>query len=95
MSFVTSPPRGVTTLLLLLLTNLGVMSLGIGVLGEYIAKIYAECKRRPLWLVDYSLNLSEGQVPQGLTVPDVVPALSQNVVRDRRGVSGYTLPVRW
>jgi dolichol-phosphate mannosyltransferase len=56
MSFLTSPPPGVTTVLMLLLVNLGVMSLGIGVLGEYIAKIYAESKRRPLWLVDYALN---------------------------------------
>jgi dolichol-phosphate mannosyltransferase len=73
-SFLTSPPRGVTTMLLLLLTNLGVMSLGIGVLGEYIAKIYAECKRRPLWLVDYSLNLSEAEVPQSLSVPNAETA---------------------
>ena len=57
MSFLTSPPRGITTVLLLLLTNLGVQSLGIGVLGEYIAKIYSETKRRPLWLVDYTLNV--------------------------------------
>jgi polyisoprenyl-phosphate glycosyltransferase len=57
MSFVTSPPPGITTVLILLLINLGVMSLGIGVLGEYIAKIYAESKRRPLWLVDYTLNI--------------------------------------
>jgi dolichol-phosphate mannosyltransferase len=52
-----SPPPGLTTILLLLLANLGVLSLGIGILGEYIAKIYAEVKRRPLWLVDYTLNL--------------------------------------
>jgi dolichol-phosphate mannosyltransferase len=57
MSFLTSPPRGITTVLLLLLTSLGVQSLGIGVLGEYIAKIYSETKRRPLWLVDYTLNV--------------------------------------
>ena len=48
-----------TTVLMLLLINLGVMSLGIGILGEYIGKIYAECKRRPLWLVDYTLNFPE------------------------------------
>jgi dolichol-phosphate mannosyltransferase len=59
MSFLTSPPPGITTVLMLLLVNLGVMSLGVGVLGEYIAKIYAESKRRPLWLVDYTLNLEE------------------------------------
>src|SRR5262249_28500810 len=48
MSFVRQPPPGITTVLLLLLVNLGVVSLGIGILGEYIAKIYAESKRRPL-----------------------------------------------
>jgi dolichol-phosphate mannosyltransferase len=47
---------------MLLLVNLGVLSLGIGILGEYIAKIYAETKRRPLWLVDYTLNLGEPAV---------------------------------
>src|SRR5262249_48047320 len=58
MSFVMQPPRGITTVLVLLLMNLGVLSLGIGILGEYVAKIYAESKRRPLWLVDYTLNFS-------------------------------------
>jgi dolichol-phosphate mannosyltransferase len=69
MSFLTSPPRGITTVLMLLLMNLGVLSLGIGILGEYIAKIYAESKRRPLWLVDYSLNLNATPVsgPLGVT----------------------------
>jgi dolichol-phosphate mannosyltransferase len=58
-SFITTPPHGITTVLMLLLINLGILSLGIGVLGEYIARIYAETKRRPLWLVDYTLNLEE------------------------------------
>jgi dolichol-phosphate mannosyltransferase len=53
----TFPPAGITTVLMLLLLNLGIMSLGIGILGEYIARIYAESKRRPLWLVDYTLNI--------------------------------------
>lgn len=57
MSFLFQAPRGIPSVLLLLLINLGVMSLGIGILGEYVAKIYAESKRRPLWLVDYTLNL--------------------------------------
>jgi polyisoprenyl-phosphate glycosyltransferase len=63
MSFLTNPPRGVTTVLMLLLMNLGVTSLGIGILGEYIAKIYAESKRRPLWLVDYTLNMDGPAMP--------------------------------
>jgi dolichol-phosphate mannosyltransferase len=42
---------------LLLLLNLAIMSLGIGILGEYVARIFAQGKQRPLWLVDYTLNL--------------------------------------
>jgi dolichol-phosphate mannosyltransferase len=67
-AFLTTPPPGLTTVLLLLLGNLGILSLGIGILGEYIAKIYAESKRRPLWLVDYTLNLD---------APPVVPSCAQ------------------
>lgn len=69
MRFFTSPPRGVTTVLILLLMNLGVVSLGIGVLGEYIAKIYAESKHRPLWLVDYSINLAPPAAPARPAIP--------------------------
>lgn len=69
MSFFTSPPPGVTTVLLLLLANLGVTSLGIGILGEYIARIYAESKRRPLWLVDYAINLEETTPPTETAAP--------------------------
>jgi dolichol-phosphate mannosyltransferase len=71
MSFLVSPPRGITTVLMLLLINLGVMSLGIGVLGEYIAKIYAESKRRPLWLVDYALNFEPPAVAPRTDPPHV------------------------
>jgi len=62
-SFLTDPPPGLTTVLLLLLTNLGVTCLGIGVLGEYLARIYAESKQRPLWLVDRTINLDPGDGP--------------------------------
>jgi polyisoprenyl-phosphate glycosyltransferase len=71
-----TPPTGVTTILMLLLINLGVMSLGIGVLGEYISKVYAEVKGRPLWLVDYALNLDPpalGRVDPMLTAQSVEP----------------------
>lgn len=73
MSFLTSPPPGITTVLLLLLANLGILSLGIGILGEYIAKIYAESKRRPLWLVDYTLNLNAPVVVRPIDGASVPP----------------------
>ena len=59
MRFLNSPPHGITSILLLLLFGLGIHSLGIGILGEYIAKIYAESKQRPLWLVEYTLNIDQ------------------------------------
>jgi dolichol-phosphate mannosyltransferase len=77
MAMVTSPPAGITTVLMLLLINLGVLSLGIGILGEYIAKIYTESKRRPLWFVDTTLNFDQPGLPLSsapLTAPPRAPA---------------------
>lgn len=42
---------GFTTLVTLLLFLGGVQLIGIGVLGEYLGRIYDEVKRRPLYLV--------------------------------------------
>jgi dolichol-phosphate mannosyltransferase len=50
---------GLTTIYLLLLANLAVMLLGFGSLGEYIGRIYIETKRRPLFLVERTINLEE------------------------------------
>lgn len=47
LAFPTAAPRGVTTTLLLILFFGSINMLGIGVLGEYIAKIFDEVKRRP------------------------------------------------
>src|SRR5262249_42624845 len=88
-SFLTTPPQGITTVLMLLLVNLGVLSLGIGILGEYIARIYAETKRRPLWLVDYTINLDQemphrfADASRRTAFPSRSP-LRQNVVCDFR-----------
>ncbi len=60
--FITNPPPGVTTTLVLLLWNLTVLSLGIGILGEYIGHIYREVKHRPLSIIDQTQNLSEEAV---------------------------------
>lgn len=48
---------GLTTVYLLLLALLGIVSLGIGTLGEYIGRIYVETKQRPLWVVAQTENL--------------------------------------
>jgi glycosyltransferase involved in cell wall biosynthesis len=48
---VESPPAGITTVVILSLFGIGLNSLGIGVLGEYIGRIYAETKARPKYII--------------------------------------------
>ncbi|MBI2061470.1 MAG: glycosyltransferase family 2 protein [Nitrospirae bacterium] len=52
-----SPPPGITTLIVLSFLGIGLNSLGIGVLGEYLGRAYAETKHRPLYVVEESVNV--------------------------------------
>jgi glycosyltransferase involved in cell wall biosynthesis len=54
---------GLTTVYLLLLANLAVLLLGFGTLGEYIGRIYVETKKRPLFFVERTINLTEPDAP--------------------------------
>jgi glycosyltransferase involved in cell wall biosynthesis len=67
--FTGSPPPGLTTLTVLVLAGIGFNSLGIGVLGEYLGRTYLEVKRRPLFVVEETVNLDP--IGRGLT-PDTV-----------------------
>jgi glycosyltransferase involved in cell wall biosynthesis len=44
-------PTGYTTLVTLLILFGGLQLIGIGVLGEYLGRIYDEVKQRPLYVV--------------------------------------------
>ena len=46
-----SPPPGITTLIILSFTGIGLNSLGIGILGEYLGRVYAETKSRPKYII--------------------------------------------
>jgi dolichol-phosphate mannosyltransferase len=76
---------GMTGVHLLLLLNLGVLGCGVGALGEYLAKVHLDGKRRPLFLVDYTINLDPERVrhPAGLaparTAPPGRPAFEASV----------------
>ena len=56
-----SPPPGITTIIVLLLAAIGLNSIGIGILGEYVGRTYAEAKRRPLYVVEEAVNLEPPQ----------------------------------
>ena len=52
-----TPPPGITTLIILAFLGIGINSLGLGILGEYLGRTYWEVKRRPLYVLRESVNL--------------------------------------
>lgn len=74
-----SPPPGITTLIVLALANIGLNSLGIGVLGEYVGRTYAESKRRPLFIVQETVNVEPRQLAE---LPAHPPASGYEFARE-------------
>ena len=56
LSFIPVAPPGVTTLILLMSFFLGFNTMFLGIIGEYVARIYNQGKNRPLYLVDEQVN---------------------------------------
>jgi polyisoprenyl-phosphate glycosyltransferase len=54
-----SAPPGITTIIVLLLAAIGLNSLGIGVLGEYVGRTYTEVKGRPLYIIQEAVNCED------------------------------------
>lgn len=52
LSFLPTPPPGITTAVILILLNLGLNSLFLGIIGEYVGRIYNQGKSRPIYIVD-------------------------------------------
>lgn len=61
--------RGWTTLVVLLAVLGGTLLISLGILGEYIARIYEEIKRRPLFLVQHTVNIAQPSPSKETTVP--------------------------
>ena len=55
--FLAPPPPGTTTLIILALFLVGMNSLFLGIIGEYVGRIYRQGKNRPLYIVAESMNL--------------------------------------
>ena len=51
---------GITTVVIAVLLLGGIQLMAIGVIGEYLARVYDEVKRRPLYLVRSKLNFDGG-----------------------------------
>ena len=48
---------GFPTIIILITFIGGVQLVSIGILGEYIGRIYDEVKKRPRYILDYALNM--------------------------------------
>lgn len=56
-AFLQAAPPGITTIIILILLAIGLNSLFMGIIGEYIGRIYNQGKNRPLYIVDETGNL--------------------------------------
>src|SRR5687768_18587744 len=61
---------GWATLMLAVSLASSAQLLMIGILGEYLGRVYDEVKRRPLYLVDQTVNFSHAARPHELLSPE-------------------------
>jgi dolichol-phosphate mannosyltransferase len=66
------PGFGTVTIVILLLG--GIQLIAIGIIGEYVGRIYDEVKGRPLYVVRGRLNIREAELPDGASSADAPPA---------------------
>ena len=62
--FVSGAVQGWTTIMIVVALAASAQLLMIGILGEYIGRIYEEVKRRPLYLVSEQINLEGQRAPK-------------------------------
>ena len=57
-------PTGIPAIICLVIFIGGVQLISIGILGEYIGRIYDESKRRPPYIIDREINLRKNKSPK-------------------------------
>jgi len=63
MSPLTTPPPGWTTLIFLQFFFGGIFCFFLGIIGHYVAHVYAEVKERPLWVLHRTAGFSPEEDP--------------------------------
>jgi polyisoprenyl-phosphate glycosyltransferase len=64
--FVSGAVQGWTTIIIVVALAASAQLLMIGVLGEYVGRIYEEVKRRPLYLIAEEINLTNQAAPDSV-----------------------------
>ncbi len=83
--FPNAAPRGISTLLVVVLFIGGIQLLCLSIIGSYLAHMYEEVKARPAYVVDEILNAPTERTDEGDREARVVPAA---VTRAPRSLSG-------
>jgi dolichol-phosphate mannosyltransferase len=52
-------PRGFATIIIFVSFSLGINSMLLGIIGEYIGRIYQQVKRQPIAIIEESINLDK------------------------------------
>jgi hypothetical protein len=60
---------GWTSLMLVLCLSNAALMIAVGILGEYVGKIYEEGKARPLYVVADAWNMTQGENREGVASP--------------------------
>jgi dolichol-phosphate mannosyltransferase len=64
---------GITTVLLVVLLLGGIQLITVGIIGEYLGRVYDEVKQRPLYVVDRRLNVGAPPQDEVISSPLRVP----------------------
>lgn len=56
-SWMPIPPTGTTAILVLVLFAIGLNAFFLGIIGEYVGRIYHQGKQRPLYVIDRTINI--------------------------------------
>jgi glycosyltransferase involved in cell wall biosynthesis len=63
--------QGWTSLIVLNVIFSGTILIAIGMVGEYLARVYEEAKSRPLYIVNHAVNFAPGSRPaNGIVLPE-------------------------
>ena len=89
-------PAGFATLAFLMLVSLALNSVFLGILGEYLARVYSQVTPQPLSIVERFVDRSQRSGPEGTNqatraVAGIVMPLDDKAGRDSQKASGHGL----